>query len=403
MTVNPRNAALSFTAIASLASFGWAAPALADDDNEWDIAPRGRLQVDVGDLSASDAVEAAAGGLSSDVFVRRLFLGVDAKMPGNLSLRVEADIAPELEHADWTWTDVYLQWAPSKKVTLTLGQSKPAWGLEEQTSDLFPSMMERASIHTAFGNERRFGLGGQYADKDFVLQAGAYLDDLDSIIDEVDQGHSFFGRAVYAPKIGGGRLHLGARVNRRELANAGVGIRYSTRPFLRTENARFANTGKISGVTAETGYGLEFAYMAGPFEATGEAHWQHASRTGALPEPTFSGFYAEVGYFLTKGDTRGYKNGQWDRTKPKNPLGKGGIGAVQVNLRYDHLDLSDAGAGIIGGTQDAYAIGLSWTPTERTRLILNYARLQFDDAAISALGDRSYGANAIGMRAQFDF
>jgi phosphate-selective porin OprO/OprP len=143
--------------------------------------------------------------------------------------------------------------------------------------------------------------------------------------------------------------------------------------------------------------------MNGPFEATGEAHWQHASRLPGLPDPTFSGFYAEVGYFLTKGDKRGYKNGQWDRTKPAHPLGKGGIGAVQVNLRYDHLDLNDAGAGFMGGQQDTYAVGLSWIPTERTRLILNYARLHYQDAAISAGGDRSYGANAVGMRAQFDF
>lgn len=403
MTVNARNAALSITLLASLASFGWAAPALAEKDNEWDIAPRGRLQIDAGDLSASDTVTTAAGGLPSDVFVRRFFLGFDAKLPGNLAIRAEADIAPEFEHADWTWTDLYLQWTPSKKLSLTLGQTKPAYGLEEQTSDLFPSMMERAAIHTAFGNERRFGLTGQYVEKDFVLQAGAYLDDIDSIIDSVDQGHSFFGRAVYAPKIGKGRLHLGARMNRRELDDAGVGIRYSTRPFLRTEDARFVNTGTISGVTSETGYGLEFAYINGRFEATGEAHWQHASRIGGLPDPTFSGFYAEVGYFLTKGDTRGYKNGQWDRTKPANPVGKGGIGAVQVNLRYDHLDLNDAAAGFIGGKQDAYAVGLSWTPTNRTRVILNYARLHFEDSAISVGGDRSYGANAIGTRLQFDF
>jgi phosphate-selective porin OprO/OprP len=403
MNVNPRNAALSLTILTSLTSLAWASPTLAEDDNDWSIEPRGRLQIDAGDLSASGAVTTAAGGLPSDVFVRRFFLGADVKMPGNLTLRVEGDFGPEFEHADWTFTDIYLQWAPSKKLSLTLGQTKPAWGLEEQTSDLFPTFMERAAIHTSFGNERRFGLTSQYTPGDFVLQAGAYLDDFDAILDDIDQGHSFFGRAVYAPKVGNGRLHLGARVNRRELDDGGVGVRYSTRPFLRTENARFANTGTISGVTSETGYGLEFAYMTGPFEATGEAHWQHASRIGALAEPTFSGFYAELGYFLTKGDSRGYKNGQWDRTKPKNPVGKGGIGAVQVNVRYDHLDLDDAGAGFLGGKQDAYAVGLSWMPTSRTRLILNYARLQFEDSAIPVGGDRSYGADAIGMRAQFDF
>ncbi|MBO9499416.1 MAG: porin [Novosphingobium sp.] len=380
-----------------------ASPALADDGSEWSIAPRGRINLDVGDLSASGPVEAAADGLPPDAFLRRLFVGLDARMPGNLAARVEVDVSPEFEHADWTWTDVYLQWSPSRRVTVTLGQNKPAWGLEEQTSDLFPTMMERAAIDTAFGNERRVGLSGQYLAGDFVLQAGAYLDDLDAIVDGADRGHSYFGRAVYAPRIGTARLHFGGRINRRDDGDGGIAVRYSTRPFLHTEDTRFVDTGAIPGVTSETGYGFEFAYMNGPFEATGEAAWQHVDRLPGLTDPTFSGFYAEVGYFLTRGDRRGYRNGQWDRTAPVRPLGGGGIGALQVNLRFDRLDLDDPAAGFVGGRQDAYAVGLSWTPTAHTRVNFNYARLQFRDAAVSAGGDRSYGADAIGMRAQFDF
>lgn len=400
MAVTPRNAAISLSLIAAVASLGWSSSAAAEDDGDFSIKPRGRLQLDLGDLSADDAVESAAGGLHSDAIVRRFFLGFDASL-GDISVRAEVDLAPEFEDAEWQWTDAYIQWKASDRLTVTLGQNKPAWGLEEQTSDLFPTFMERAAIHTAFGNERRTGLSAVYDTGQVVVQGGAYLDDLNSIMDEVDQGHSYFGRMVYAPKAGKGRLHFGARINHRDLDDGGVGVRYSTRPFLRTTETRFANTGSMPGVTGETGYGAEFAYLNGPFHVTGEIHWQHVSRLGALVDPTFSGFYAEAGYFLTKGDTRGYKGGNWDRTKPKNPVGSGGIGAIQLNLRYDHLDLNDSG--FVGGTQDAYAIGLSWTPTERTRLILNYARMEFEDAAISAGGDRYYGADAFGVRAQFDF
>ena len=63
-----------------------------------------------------------------------------------------------------------------------------------------------------------------------------------------------------------------------------------------------------------------------------------------------------------------------------------------MNARYDHLDLNNSG--FIGGKQAAYAVGLSWTPTERTRLILNYARMQFEDAAIS-LARRPGPASAV--------
>src|SRR3546814_8750459 len=69
-----------------------------------------------------------------------------------------------------------------------------------------------------------------------------------------------------------------------------------------------------------------------------------------MADPTFFGGYAEVGYFLTSGDTRGYKDGKFDRTKPKNPVGKGGMGSLQFNLRYDRLDLSDAA--ILGRSEE---------------------------------------------------
>ena len=54
--------------------------------------------------------------------------------------------------------------------------------------------------------------------------------------------------------------------------------------------------------------------------------------------PSFWGGYIEAGYFIT-GETRGYKNGTWDRTKVLKPFSKGGMGAFQVIGRVDYLDL----------------------------------------------------------------
>jgi phosphate-selective porin OprO/OprP len=92
----------------------------------------------------------------------------------------------------------------------------------------------------------------------------------------------------------------------------------------------------------------------------------------------------------------------FDRVKPTKPVGKSGIGAIQLNLRYDWLDLVDAG--ILGGKQDGYQLGMSWMPTDYTKLMLNYGRMQYDGAIYPAVGgDRSYGVDAVGMRAQIDF
>jgi phosphate-selective porin OprO/OprP len=132
-----------------------------------------------------------------------------------------------------------------------------------------------------------------------------------------------------------------------------------------------------------------------------EGFWQNVDRPIG-DSPTFFGGYAEAGLFLTGGDTRGYKAGVFDRVKPANPVGEGGIGAIQVNLRYDFLDLADAG--IVGGTQNGYAASLVWTPTDYTRFMLNYARMDYDDALYPANGtDRDYAVDVVGARAQVDF
>ncbi len=86
---------------------------------------------------------------------------------------------------------------------------------------------------------------------------------------------------------------------------------------------------------------MNCAVIHGPFHATGEWHWQQVRCPALATNPGFTGGYAEIGYFLTQGDTRGYRGGVFDRTRPAHALGAGGIGAVQLNLRYDYLDLID--------------------------------------------------------------
>ncbi|AXU18279.1 hypothetical protein C7W88_03315 [Novosphingobium sp. THN1] len=104
-----------------------------------------------------------------------------------------------------------------------------------------------------------------------------------------------------------------------------------------------------------------------------------------------------------QGDTLPYKasEGTWTRIKPKNGVDKGGIGAVQVNARYDWLDLNDNG--VLGGRQQLVGASLLWVPTDYVRFIIDYGHLWLKDAAVAAGADRNYNADVIGMRAQFDF
>jgi phosphate-selective porin OprO/OprP len=360
----------------------------------WSVKPRGRLQLDAGTVSSPDGIDDDRLGYHDEV--RRAYIGVDGKIPGGFGYRAEIDVSEGVAE----FTDLYLTYQASKALTFTAGQHKPFWGLEEMTSDLFPSFMERAAINTAFGYERRLGASAAFTSGAVLLQGGVFIDDLRALDNSEDDALSFDGRAVFMPKAGGGQLHIGGSVHVRDFNDSATSARYRARPFVHTSDIRFIDTGAVPA-TGETGYGLEAGYIKGPFHAAAEAHWQQVDRVAGA-DPTFFGYYVEVGMFLTKGDTRGYKNGAFDRVKPANPIGRGGIGAIQVNARYDYLDLSDAG--VIGGKQRGYELSLTWTPTAYTRFIVNYGRMQYSDAAISAAGgDRDYGVDAFGVRAQVDF
>lgn len=355
----------------------------------WSFKPHGFLQFDAGTIDAPEST-GREDGFGSEV--RRARLGVEGGMPGGFGYKFEAEFAG----SSTTITDAYLTYK-DKGLTLTAGQHKTFQGLEELTSDRFISQIERAAFTSAFGFERRVGVSAQYGTGDVLVQGGIFSDNSSSLS---NKNWSADGRIVFMPKIGETQLHFGGSAHYTNL-EGGSTLRYRQRPFLHFTNERFIDTGSFAA-TSETGFGLEAAAISGPFHAAAEGFWQSANRPAGLADPTFFGGYAEVGYFLTGGDTRGYKGGKFDRVKPAHPVGKDGIGAVQINLRYDYLDLNDAA--IVGGQQNGYGASLIWTPTDYTRFMLNYGKMSYDDAFYPAAGgDRSYSVDAFGMRAQIDF
>jgi phosphate-selective porin OprO/OprP len=383
-----------------------AAPAAAEAKKESLTAkPFGRLQYDVAHVGRPHGLADRGLGFSNEV--RRARIGLEGTIPGGFGFKVEADFADnEVE-----LTDAYLSYKASKQLALTLGQHNNFQSLEEITSSRFLSFMERAAFTDAFGFERRVGVSGTLTRGDLIAQAGVFTDNIDDLsgasgaagVGDENDAVGVDGRLVYAPKLGAAQLHLGASAHWRDnndLATFGPATRFRQRPFVHTTDTRFISTPALR-VGRETSYGLEGAFIRGPLHATGELHWLRADTLTAGASPTFFGGYAEVGYYLT-GETRGYKGGRWDRTKVLKPMGQGGLGALQLNLRYDRLDLSDDG--VIGGTQRGYAAGLVWILQDHVRFLLNYAHLRYSDAAIvPPSGDRDYGVNVVGARAQVDF
>ena len=368
------------------------APEIKGKDG-WSFKPRGRVLYDFGTVNAPDSIVDAGLGFANEA--RRIRLGASGSIPGGFGYKVEADFAGndvELTDAHFTYDDGGL--------TVTLGQHNNFQGLEELSSSNDTSFIERAAYTDAFGFERRVGISAQYGVKDLLFQAGVFTANIDELNNDEDNSIGFDLRAVAMPKFGDTQTHFGASYHYRDLGDSVTSRRYRQRPAVHFTDTRFVDTGNIGSAESETSYGLEAAVISGRFHAAAEGHWLKLNRSGALADPTFFGGSVEAGLFLTD-DTRGYKEGVFKGVKVSNPVGQGGLGAWQINARYDRLDLVDSG--FVGGTQDAYQASLIWTPVDYVRFLLSYAKLDYSNAAILAAGSGDYSVDSLAGRFQLSF
>ncbi len=436
------------------------APQWADSTDGWSFKVRGRLMVDAAYAGKPDNY-IANRNLGFNTRVRRFRIGVEGAIPGGFGYKAEVDYA----NSAVGFGDVVLTYAPANQpLSVTIGNQESLDGMEQQTSSRWSSFIERAQINDAFGNTRRLGIsvGAKSSDNLFRVDLGAFTaHSIDASVD--NDGWIYAARMTYAPFVSNGFVHLGLNYQHREfqsnnngVASVSVGApssnqiaRYRARPFLQTTDVRFVDTGNFAassddifgveayGVFKSLHFGGEAqltkvnAYAPGSIR-TGLDAFNGGSVVTPTGDPTFWGGHFEIGYFLT-GETRGYKNGQWDRTKVLKPFNKGGWGALQVIGRFDYLDLDDsklingtttnfatgvqtntalAGRQARGGKQTGYLFGLTWIPTDYVRFLANYIHTNVDGGPFAAAANpisadpvnkRSYSTDAFAVRAQIDF
>lgn len=367
-------------------------PDKSDDnpDDEWRIKPRWRLQYDIAEIAGPSGLP----GQGSFSAIRRARLGVDIKMPAGFSARIDG----ELQDDPAQLLDAYVMWEEND-VFVIAGQQKAVNPLDLHSSNLYTSFMERPAFYNAFNYGRGTGISAGYERYDFGIYAGVFTDNL-ALLNDVKTNSIFADfRAYWSPQVGKFRFHLGGSYHIRDLKDFSKSpTRYRQRPFVRITDTRYIGTPGLF-VQKETRYGVEAAATWNRFHGAGELHWLEASRTG-MADPRFFGAYGEIGFFLTD-DRRPLKTGVFGAVKPKKPLGGGGIGAVQFNLRYDYLDLNSAG--VTGGKQDGYLASLIWTPVDFLRLMVNYAKLDYSDATIPVAGNRNYSVDVVGLRGQISY
>ncbi len=359
-------------------------------ESGWQIKPRWRLQYDVADIDGPEGLV----GQGSFSAIRRARLGVDIEMPAGFSARIDA----ELQDEPIQLLDAYVMWKRNEYLVIA-GQQKAINPLDLHSSNLYTTFMERPAFYGAFNYGRGTGILAGYERDDFGVYGGVFTDNL-ALLNDVKNNSLFADfRSYWSPQFGDVRFHVAGSYHIRDLKDfSKAPSRYRQRPFVRLTDERYVGTTGLL-VEKETRYGFEAAATWKRLHAAGELHWLEADRVD-VADPRFFGAYAEVGFFLTN-DARPLKTGAFGTIKPAKPLGSGGIGAVQVNVRYDHLNLNSAG--VTGGTQDGYLASLIWTPVDFLRLMVNYARLDYRSAAIAVAGNRNYTVDVIAARFQLSY
>ena len=410
------------------------APTFADVNGNFTFKPRGTLQLDYAGYSSRRGNYDFNNGTD----IRRARFGFEGTAFKNFKWRLDAEYVKNSVNL----LDAYIQYPLTNKLTLTVGQHKAPYGLEANTTDALNTFLERGMASNAFGAvgaERRVGASLTYATDHINASVGLFGSG-EAIIRNAsspDEGYGINGRFVWEPINDTDKLvHLGVsgyratnfqavttttqsvtisgtpptgRLVTTNVVTPNV-VRLSERPNSRVDGGVIVDTGNIANVDNATFLGAEAALVKGPFSLQGEYGRLSLDRLGS-PNLDFDGFYVFGSWFIT-GESRTFKNGVVDRLKPFKDFepGSGGIGAIELAVRYDQLDLTDKKLSPLARKAKSWTGGVNWYLNPNTRLIFNYIRFSGENSPLYVLptpvagtGSRTAKGDAYQTRLQFDF
>ena len=432
---------------------GWKGAPEFKGSGGWSFKPNGVVQLDAGYVTnPKNAVPTSNLGWNS--LFRRILFGAEGTVPGGFKYKLQLNLAGSAVGFE----DVLLAYEPEgSHLSAEIGYFYAYNGMENQTSNRFLSVMERAQYTEAFNEDRRIGVGGRYQNPTFLAQVGLFNGT--SINNNADNtAWQFSARGVYYPKFGNNQYHFGLSYQNRTNQKNALNGSYSARPFTRLTTVRFVGTGveptglpnppglpgTVNGSIASYGdqiLGAELAGIFGPLSVKGETQflWVDGIQPGEVlsggqatsgfrirQDPMFFTVWGEAGYWFT-GETLGYKNGKFDRTKILHPFDQGGWGGLQAVARVDYLNLNKWVGGATGGNsatvingtlnggeQLGFLFALNWWPTDYVRFSAQFTHAQITGGPLAAtvdptipgappIYDRNYGVNVFALRSQIDW
>lgn len=370
------------------------------EDKAFELRIGGRIHNDWIFGTQDEDYQDAFGAYEDGVIFRRARLYVQGRLYEHFFFKAQYDFAG----GDADFRDVFLGVDDTPIGTVTVGQFKQPFGLDELTGANYDTFMEQAPA-SVFVPSREVGLmvnGNLLADDRMTYAVSVFRDvnDFGDSEEPEDGKYNLAARLTWAPihdDEGRTLLHVGAGLVWRN--PDGHEYRIRSRPDVGF-GPRLADTMSFDADDVVVA-NFELATVLGPFSAQGEVFYTEID--GNETCPTFWGFYVQASYFLT-GEHRPYKKGNavFDRVKVNDNFmnGEGGSGAWELAARYSYLDLNDDG--IEGGELSTITLGVNWYLNPHTRVMLNYIYADACEFGPKAAADEAQ-AHIFGVRFQIDF
>ena len=354
---------------------------------------------------------------------RQVFLGVEGQLNQYFAYKAEGGA---VNGGAWAWDDVVIEYKPNDNTSVMFGNIKAA-GLENLTSTRFTTFMDRGPYGEIGPDSYVVSAVVKANGENWTATGAVQGDSLNTgdlttavtgtpstaVAPDLKERIGVTGRVSFAPILTDtDKVHLALFGRWRDHGNEAA-FSYATRPGT-AFGGRYITTGAM-GDTDLT-FGGEFAWVHNSFSVQAEyadiAVERLTQGTGATvgTDPNLKVGYAFVSFWPT-GEQRNYdpKKGEFGRPKILNPVTAGGFGGLELGLRYDWADLSDAYntagdaatrlAARDAGEYTGWTLGLNYYPVPYVRFQANYTQATHDNPVVG----RDVDVDQFQLRAQLDF
>ena len=363
--------------------------------------------------------------------VRTLRVGLKGNLTRHFDWEIEREIDEVLEEGEvepkWRfgqWKDVFVNWTTFDAFAVKGGRFKMPFGLEQTTSvsDLDFAYRTLGSTKIAPGRDKGVMAYGELLSGSLVYEAGVFDDDGDNGEQEAEQfvveGQDVqdIGPALAVRVVG--ELFRRLPVHDR-LKGAEFGIAYTRASLpeglnsLRGEEVwgfDFFEPVYVNGHRQRLGF--QFDWSPGPlgfkseWMQSREERLGQSNRNADLSDFIGTAWYTSATWILTGEDKD-------SDVTPNDPLFGGGIGVVEVGVRYDRLtfeSVSKEGPDFTNprsehltpNTDSTLTFGVNWMPIRWVKVVANGIRQTFDDVNRAPIvGTAGYWSGLLRLQVAF--